>query len=293
MVAMSRVWVRDATDDDVPLLVDFIVAEALESEARGVLPDVARAAVTAVLRDPALARYWLVQRDDAVLGAISAGREWSDWNNAAYWWIQFVFVVPAARGQGLLEEMVDEVKRAASAGGAAALRLYVHPDNARAIRAYERLGFAGLGYRIMGQSVDRAAEPAGVLDDGGLWRRFHDRTLCHAQWTHAAHLRIAWLHLARYELDEAHLRMRAGILRLNAAHGLVETPQRGYHETLTRAWLRLVAAARRRGLGPDSMSALADPALERNAPLAFYSRDRLFSLEARAMYVPPDLAELP
>jgi ribosomal protein S18 acetylase RimI-like enzyme len=290
---MSRVWVRDATDEDVALLVDFVVAEALESEARVVLPDVVTAAVTAVLRDPSLARYWLVQHGDTVLGAISAGREWSDWNNAAYWWIQFVFVVPAARGQGLLEQMVDEVKRAASTAGAAALRLYVHPDNARAIRAYERLGFAGLGYRMMGQSVANAAGPVAAFDDDDLWRRFHDRTLSHAQWNHAAHLRVAWLHLARYELDEAHLRMRAGILRLNAAHGVVETPQRGYHETLTRVWLRLVAAARRRGLGPDSTSVLADPALERNAPLTFYRRDRLFSLEARAMYVPPDLAELP
>ena len=55
------------------------------------------------------------------------------------------------------------------------------------------------------------------LDDDALWRAFHDRTLPAAQWTHAAHLRIAWLHLARHELDEAHLRMRVGIIRLNAA----------------------------------------------------------------------------
>jgi len=86
------------------------------------------------------------------------------------------------------------------------------------------------------------------LDDEALWRAFHDRTLAHAQWTHAAHLRVAWMHLARYELDEAHLRMRVGIIRLNAAHQLVETEMRGYHETLTRVWLVLVRAARRRYL---------------------------------------------
>ena len=68
------------------------------------------------------------------------------------------------------------------------------------------------------------------LDDDALWRAFHDGALPAAQWTHAAHLRVAWLHLARYELDEAHLRMRVGIIRLNAAHGLVETAERGYHE---------------------------------------------------------------
>jgi len=138
-------------------------------------------------------------------------------------------------------------------------------------------------------------EPADLNDDA-LWRAFHDTTLPAAQWTHAAHLRIAWLHLARHELDEAHLRMRVGIIRLNAAHGLVETAQRGYHETLTWVWLALVAAARRRAPGPDSTVLVAEPrppGLERDAPLAYYSRARLFSVAARARFVPPDLAELP
>ena len=132
-----------------------------------------------------------------------------------------------------------------------------------------------------------------ALDDEALWRAFHDRTLSHGQWTHAAHLRVAWLHLARHELDEAHLRMRVGIIRLNAAHGLVETETRGYHETLTRVWLVLVRAARRRSPATDSASFLEAHGLDRDAPLRFYSRERLFSVAARALYVPPDLAELP
>ena len=131
------------------------------------------------------------------------------------------------------------------------------------------------------------------LDDDALWSAFHDRTLDHAQWTHAAHLRVAWMHLARYELDEAHLRMRVGIIRLNAAHQLVETEMRGYHETLTRVWLVLVRAARRRTPATDSASFLEAHGLDRDAPLRFYSRERLFSVAARALYLPPDLAELP
>jgi hypothetical protein len=133
----------------------------------------------------------------------------------------------------------------------------------------------------------------GMLDDDALWLAFHDRTLPAGQWTHAAHLRIAWLHLDRYELDEAHLRMRVGIIRLNLAHGLVETAERGYHETLTRVWLVLVAAARRGAAAGDSARALVQPGLDRAAPLRHYSRDRLFSVAARASFVPPDLAPLP
>jgi len=294
---MSDILVCDATELDLPTLVAMVIAEGREAEGRVLDPEVVSAAVAAALRDPVLARYWLVVDGDTALGAISIVREWSDWRNAAYWWIQFVFVVPEARGRGLLGRLLDDVKRAAGAAGVPELRLYVHPGNARAIRAYERLGFAASDYRIMVQSIAPAAGPVlDVLDDDRLWRAFHDRTLTVSQWTHASHLRIAWLHLARYELDEAHLRMRAGILRLNAAHGLVETPQRGYHETLTRVWLQLVRATRRASRDPGglaSTSVLEDPGLERTAPLRFYRRERLFCVEARATFVPPDLAELP
>lgn len=131
------------------------------------------------------------------------------------------------------------------------------------------------------------------LDDDTLWAAFHDRTLPAAQWTHVAHVRIAWMHLARYDLDEAHLRMRVGIVRLNAAHGLVETATRGYHETITRVWLILVAAARRRDPGADSRGFLATHELAREAPLRYYSRERLFSVAARASFIAPDLVELP
>jgi hypothetical protein len=138
-----------------------------------------------------------------------------------------------------------------------------------------------------------AVSPALDLDDVALWRTFHDLTLPSAGWTHAAHLRVAWMYLARYPLDEAHLLLRVGIIRLNAAHGLVETAQRGYHETLTRVWLLLVGAARQRADAPDSATFIAGHALDRNAPLEHYSRERLFSSAARACFVAPDLRPLP
>jgi GNAT superfamily N-acetyltransferase len=252
--------------------------------------------VTAAFGDRSLARYWVAGDS----GAIAAVREWSDWRNTAYWWIQFVYVAPEARGRGLATQLIDHVATLAAAAGSPDLRLYVHPDNARAIRTYERIGFQPFAYRVM--SLPLAGRPATAgaavvtsdeLDDDALWIAFHERSLAFAQWTHAAHLRVAWLHLARYAIDEAHLRMRVGIIRLNAAHGLVETPQRGYHETLTRVWLALVAAARTRDACTDSRAFIATHALGRDAPLRHYSRERLFSLAARTMFVEPDLAALP
>lgn len=134
------------------------------------------------------------------------------------------------------------------------------------------------------------------MNDDELWAAFQGRSLPHADWTHRAHLRVAWMHIERWpSLDEAHLRMRVGIIRLNTAHGLEETPLRGYHETLTRVWLSLVAAARKLDASSDSEAFLATHAvlLDRAAPLRHYSKERLFSGPARSIFITPDVAPLP
>jgi glyoxylase I family protein len=133
------------------------------------------------------------------------------------------------------------------------------------------------------------------MDDQALWDAFCDSSLAEPVWHHESHLRIAFMHLARFELDEAHLRMRVGIIRLNAAHGLVETAERGYHETLTRLWLCLVDGARARSGSVDSTAFLAaQPELhDKQIVLRFYSRDRISSRQARACFMAPDLAPLP
>ena len=115
------------------------------------------------------------------------------------------------------------------------------------------------------------------MNDEALWTAFHARTLTAAEWTHEAHLRIAWMHVTRYPLDEAHLRMRAGIIRLNERHDLVETAERGYFETLTYVWLVLVLHAQREASATDSRALLAVRAelQDRTLPLRHYSRECL------------------
>jgi hypothetical protein len=133
------------------------------------------------------------------------------------------------------------------------------------------------------------------MDDAALWLAFTGATLPASEWNHRAHLRVAWLYLDRHPLDEAHILMRVGIIRLNTFHGLVETPARGYHETLTRTWLVLVAALRARDRG-ESSAAFVDAHADRlgkDAVMAHYSRDHVMSVRARATVVDPDVAPLP
>ena len=129
-----------------------------------------------------------------------------------------------------------------------------------------------------------------------LVRRFGDCTLPRAEWTHAAHLTVALWHLLQYDWPEAVRRVRRGIRRYNAAHGVESTPTGGYHETLTIFWLRRVRAfleaerneARALVHLANELAATADKSL----PLSYYTRERLFSPEARAGWVEPDLKPL-
>ena len=133
------------------------------------------------------------------------------------------------------------------------------------------------------------------MDDTELWQRFTQQDLSHAEWDHVSHLRVAYLHLSRFDFDEAHLRLRAGIIRLNHRHGLEETSKRGYFETLSRVWLRLVAVSIRRCAPANSADLLerCPELLDRMLPLRHYSKELLFSTPARAIFVEPDLEPLP
>lgn len=133
------------------------------------------------------------------------------------------------------------------------------------------------------------------LDDDALLAAFDTQSISSRGWTHEAHLRTAFILSSRHALDEAHLRLRAGIIRLNAHHGLVETGARGYFETLTRCWLVLVDDARRRSGTSDSRACLSavPELLDRALPLRHYGRERLATVTARAIFVAPDLSPLP
>ncbi|MDQ3917301.1 MAG: hypothetical protein M3348_02395 [Acidobacteriota bacterium] len=129
-----------------------------------------------------------------------------------------------------------------------------------------------------------------------LVRGFEDCTLARERWTHAAHLTVALWNLLQYDWPEAVARVRLGINRYNAAHGIAATPTGGYHETLTLFWLRRVRAFLEGGRNEArSLVSLANEliaAFDKSLPLAYYTRERLFSPEARAGWVEPDLKPL-
>ncbi len=123
-------------------------------------------------------------------------------------------------------------------------------------------------------------------------------TLARPEWTHEAHLAAtAYLLLKRPDIDlDAEL---PGIIRrFNESVGGVNSDTDGYHDTITRTFLSGVRLFLAEADTSEPMHNLVNELLlspmgKRDWPLRFYSRLRLFSVEARRRFVAPDLAALP
>ncbi|MGB7656215.1 MAG: hypothetical protein WBL74_12105 [Novosphingobium sp.] len=122
------------------------------------------------------------------------------------------------------------------------------------------------------------------------------RTLPRADWTHEAHLAAcAWLVTERPEIHPE-AEMPQIIRTYNVAVGGENTDSAGYHETLTQLYIigvrRFLAGCGDGDLLGKINALLTSEMAPRDWPLRFYSRERLFSLEARRGWVEPDLRRI-
>ena len=120
------------------------------------------------------------------------------------------------------------------------------------------------------------------------------RTLPRAEWTHEAHLASClWLLVERPDIDPER-DLREIISGYNESVGGVNDATQGYHHTITMTFLAGVRGFLTRcdptmPLAAKVNALLASPEGRRDWPLTRYSRERLFAVEARMGYVPPDL----
>jgi hypothetical protein len=134
------------------------------------------------------------------------------------------------------------------------------------------------------------------MDDRQFLLEFEGAAISRERWTHAFHIRMAFLYLRDFPFDEALRRIRCGIQKLNHANQVPETPTSGYHETVTVAWARVVAATLR-AHGPatdfDAFAAANPHLLAKTLLRLYYSQERMRVSEAKSTFVAPDLAPLP
>jgi hypothetical protein len=104
-----------------------------------------------------------------------------------------------------------------------------------------------------------------------------------SEFNHRAHLRLAYVYLCEHDLDTAYGR------RFLAGNG-VDAGK--YHETLTRAWMMAVRHFMMNSAPSQSFQDFVgqhDVVLDPKIMLTHYSRDTLFSQQARAAFVEPDI----
>lgn len=115
------------------------------------------------------------------------------------------------------------------------------------------------------------------------------------EWTHAAHWATAlWLIAKRPDIHPPSA-MPGLIRRYNVSTGGENTDKAGYHETITQASLRAGRALLAEAPDGEAVVAtlarlLASPLGKSTWLLAWWSKDRLMSVEARKAWVEPDLA---
>ena len=73
----------------------FNIAMARETEDKILFPVKVRAGMRAVIRHPDHGFYLVAELEGQIAGSLLVTREWSDWRNGVFWWIQSVYVPPS------------------------------------------------------------------------------------------------------------------------------------------------------------------------------------------------------
>lgn len=140
---------RRAVVDDAQAIADFNIQMAQETEGIELIPEVIRVGVEAMISNPQMGFYLVVEEEGEIAASLMVTTEWSDWRNGLFWWIQSVFVRPQNRRQGLYRQMYQCVKlMAEQESNVCGFRLYVEHDNQAAQSTYRSLGMAETPYTL-------------------------------------------------------------------------------------------------------------------------------------------------
>ena len=138
---------------DIESIVQFQSDMAMESEGCVLDKEKVTKGVTSAMLDDSKGVYWVAKFEKRPIGSLMLTREWSDWNNEWYWWIQSVYVIPEFRRKGVYKAMYQNVKDAAKENNVHQIRLYVDKTNLSAQKVYQNLGMQESHYLMFEENL--------------------------------------------------------------------------------------------------------------------------------------------
>ena len=141
--------IRRAVPSDSKALAEFNTSMARETEGIELIPSVIGSGVKAMIENPQMGFYLVVEDEGKIQASLMVTTEWSDWRNGLFWWIQSVYVNQQYRRQGLYRKLYEHVKSLAEAENhVCGFRLYVEHDNNIAQKTYRTLGMDETSYKM-------------------------------------------------------------------------------------------------------------------------------------------------
>ncbi|HEY5562022.1 MAG TPA: GNAT family N-acetyltransferase [Clostridiaceae bacterium] len=141
--------IRNANLEDKNIIAAYNYNLAKETEDKILDFGILEKGVEAVLKDNSKGIYYIYEEKGKVIGQMMVTKEWSDWRNGEFWWIQSVYVNNDYRGRGIFKELYSHVERLVLDNpDLCGLRLYVERNNKNAQRAYKRLGMEETNYKL-------------------------------------------------------------------------------------------------------------------------------------------------
>lgn len=109
--------------------------------------------------------------------------------------------------------------------------------------------------------------------------------LAKSDWTHEAHVQAGLSLVLRLGAHRALETLREAIPRYNVSTNTPNTDTGGYHDTLTVYYVWAIDELLRQGVSPEGV--VSHPLVSRTAPFDYWTREELFSVEARHHWVAP------
>lgn len=146
---LPNLIVRIATRDDAGDIAQFNVLFAKETINKNLSLALTTEGVHQVFSKFNNGFYLIAELEGKIVGLTMITREWSDWNNGAFYCIQSIFVTDKEHEKEIHDALFEKAKNLAQEHyDVCGVRLFVHKDDKETQKMYEDLGLQKTEYRL-------------------------------------------------------------------------------------------------------------------------------------------------